>query len=390
MKKSVSLILAAAFLAFSLTVPALAADPVVRYLEGKGVLTAAEAEALRNELAAEAREPAPSLRLGNNLRLDGRIYAGYLDREGRAATFEIPDGALRFTWGLADNIDVVTRWRYNNAQDNNLDQMYVRFKRLLPFDETSHLSIGKFKMDVGEEHKTDNRVGNWPGLISNSVVNMAATDWGLALSGSMVPGTLGYVLTVSNANNGDVVDNNYKKAWSAKVHYRPVRPLYLSAGYYTTDRMDDATAALSIAGNRRTLAGVNDWRRSAWKLVSRWEPNRAARLAAAWGQFSDDALAPAGIDNIDGKFYYLEARYSFVPRFYAAARHSSVKLDDNALATLGGFNNCNEAVRTSFGLGYVINRNVTLKTEYTSNSGRRPGQPNLSADQFALGAALTF
>ena len=366
------------------------ADPVVKYLEGKEILTAAEADALRSEIAEEQKKKASLLTLGNKLKIDGRIYAGFLDGENKKATFEIPDGALRFTWGVADNVDVVTRWRYGSAKSESLDQMYVRFKKLLPFDKTSHLSVGKFKMDVGEEHNTDNRVGNWVGLVSNSASAMVATDWGAALSGSFVPGKAGYVLTLSNGNNGDVTDNNYEKAYSAKIHWRPVKPLYVSGSYYHSGNMDNANAAMSIAGNKKMLTGVTDWRRSVWKAVVRWEPNKTARLGAAYGEFRDEAVAPAGIGDVEGGFYYLEGMYNLTPEFYVAGRYSAVELEKAAVASLNSLSSCNAYERYSLGTGYRVNKNVTLKAEYNWNYGKTKGTADKTDNSFMLGAAVVF
>ena len=392
------LVLAGAALLFGGTAKkALAADPVIEMLQEKGLITEDEAQKLYDEKAKA--EPVLLKNAGSQLKLDGRIFIGYFDSQKPGSTyehgsFEIPDGKIRFTWTPKQNVEVVTRlsikFKDAKADVESLDYFYGQINGVIPVDRNSRLRLGKIKVDFGEEIWTDNPVENTAGLISNSAGLAGGYDEGLELYGHFVPGKFGYSLSVANGEDGDGASKSTGFGYAAKLFFQPCKPFYASASYYTAERIKKGSkSALKVAGLQSEPAGTTvEWDRNIWQIDVRYQvPGLPVRVATAYGQFSDQ---PDSGSELEGEYYYLEGKWDITPEFFAGARYSIIKLDNNAAATLNDISSCNEYTRTSLGVGYNLNKLVTLKAEYSWNENNRPGLTAIDDNQFALGLAAKF
>ncbi|MFH1903589.1 MAG: hypothetical protein ABIK20_06035 [Candidatus Omnitrophota bacterium] len=327
----------------------------------------------------------------SGLKVKGRFFAGYFD-DGEDGTFkngsfEVPEAKFQLTWKPSEKIEVVNRLSFNNAAVGALDYFYLQVNQIVPADQKSRLRLGKFKVDFGEETWVNNPVEDTAGLISTSASNTSGYDEGLELYGHFIPDKFGYAVSLTNGSKGTGSDNNSGKAVAAKLFVQPGKPLYLSASYYASNDLAAAGADMSIAGVTTPPAGVTEWNRNIWEFDVKGALGKT-KLAAAYGQFTDD-FSGATTDR-KGDYYYAQALYNFTPQFYAGIRYSKVELDNGVTATLNGVTKADEYTRTSLGVGYRLNKLVTIKAAYDWNNNNRPGLPDWKVDRFAVGIATSF
>jgi len=389
---------------------AIAADPVIELLQEKGVITADEAQKLYDDKAKS--EPVVMKNAGSKLTMDGRIFAGYFisDEEKAFAgeydkgsykdykngSFEVPDGKIRFTWNPMDRLSVVTRLSFGSADSTKFDYFYGQYNGVIPGDLKSRVRLGKIKIDFGEETHTDNAADNNVGLISNSAAIVGGYDEGVELYGNFIPGVFGYALSLTNGSAQTGSDDNTNKAIAAKIFVQPIPQLYFSGSYYTADMSKSGKTDFKIAGMTKepTGSGTAGWSRSVWEVDAKSKffqedgKTERARLAAAYGQFTDEA---DGAADREGSYYFLEGMYNFTPKVFVGARYSVVSLDNKYADTMNGIKNANEYTRTSLGAGYRLNKMVTLKAEYSWNEiERSAGNKSLSDNLLAIGLAAKF
>jgi len=424
MRKWIWMLMGAAVLFGGLAGKVLAADPVIELLQEKGVITASEAQTLYDEKAKS--EPVLLSSAGSKLTMKGRIFAGYYvsDEDKTLAgqygsgsnvsykhgSFEVPDGKLQFTWNPLERFSVVTRLSFGGADSTKFDYFYGQYNGIIPGDRKSRVRLGKIKVDFGEEIITDNAVDNNVGLISNSASIVGGYDEGIELYGNFIPDVFGYTLSLTNGKDSTGIDDNTNKAIAAKIFVQPIPQLYFSGSYYTADRsVTGAPLAgaidFKIAGMSGAPSGVgaDGWNRSVWEVdvKSRFfqedKKTEIARLAAAYGQFADELKNAPGTTDREGTYYFLEGMYNFTPKFFVGARYSVVSLDDKYADTMNGIKLVNEYQRTSVGIGYRLNKLVTLKAEYDwNNTTRMTGtitgikDKSLSDNLLVVGLAAAF
>lgn len=344
--------------------------------------------------------------LRSQLSLKGRFFAGFIDSQnpgtnylgyGHAGSFQVPEAKVQLTWSPTDRISVVERLNLSNATFNGLDYFYLQVNKILPWDPESNLKIGQIRLNVGEETWTNNPVGNTAGLISNSASNVTGFGRGIELDGYFYPKllpTLGYAISATNGVGINTTPgtsqavNDSDMGYSGKIFWKPVKPLYVSASYYTSEIKGTGGSALSIAGYNSAPAGtINDWKKDVWEGDVEWNIIKSLTAAGAYGYFSNK---PDAGTNINGDYWYIQAKYDFTPKFFAGIRYSDVKLDNGATATLDNIASANEYTRTSFGIGYHLNKLVTLKAEYDWDQNTRPGLTKIDDNMFTAGVAAQF
>jgi len=415
MRKRMWVLVETAVLFGGLAGKVLAADPVIEMLQEKGVITADEAQNLYAEKAKS--EPVVLSNAGSKLTMKGRFFGGYyLSDENKnfaaqygsgsnvnykEGSFEVPDGKIQFTWNPMERISVVTRLSFGGADNSNIkfDYLYGQYNGIIPGDRKSRVRLGKMKVDFGEEIITDNAVDNNVGLISNSASIVGGYDEGIELYGNFIPDVFGYTLSLTNGKNLTGIDSNTSKAIAAKIFVQPIKQLYFSGSYYTADMVDGGSTDFKIANitSEPTGSGTDGWNRSAWevdiknKFFKSDGKTEIARLAGAYGQFADEADTAS---DREGSYYFLEGMYNFTPKVFVGARYSVVKLDNNYATTMNGISNANEYTRTSLGMGYRLNKLVTLKAEYSWNDTERidagTGNKSLSDNLLTVGLAASF
>ncbi len=344
--------------------------------------------------AVESKEEKPKQPVtlstsGSELTVKGRVFIGYYDSERSGSTyengsFEMPDAKVQLTWKPWERIEAVTRFNLNNAAFNSVDYCYLQGNQVIPGDEKSRVRLGRTKIDFGEETWANNPVENR--FISNSAANVSGYDDGIELYGNFIPDVFGYYVDLANGNTGTGSDNTSSKAVSAKIFGRPVKPVYLSASYYTTGDLDNNNTEMTIAGGSTAPTGATDWQRNIWEFNTKLALG-PAEFAGAYGEFDDDATDVA---DRKGEYYFIQAVYGVTPKIYAGLRYSTIKLDDGVTNTLNSVSDADQYDRTSFILGYKFSKLVTVKTEYSWNDNHRPGKDSIDDNQFAIGVATQF
>lgn len=336
-------------------------------------------------------------------KIDGRLFAGVFatghSGQHRFWSTDVPNARLRFTFVPTDRLTFVARINADGARLNNFDYFY------LDYDDVpapgSLVRLGQRKIDFGQETWVDNPVENI--LISASVSRVTGYGIGAALRGQignwkMAPS---YEIGFVNGPRGVTRRPSSGVPFSVKLDLPLPHDVFVSASYFTTGSLDgDDLSALSVAEVSDAPPGALEWERSLWELDVRYGygPTGArgiipstdlprTMLGATYGRFNDSA---DGAPGRGGDYWFIEGLYNFSPRFYGAARYSTVELDDNSFAELGNSPVAvNSYARTSIGLGYRLSWLADLKAEYTMNrtGGARPG-PSLNA--FSAGIAAKF
>ena len=222
---------------------------ILKILVKKGIVTQQEVDEMRSEIAKERpaikAEAPKSLedrvaavekdilskvgldKLSSKLKIKGRFAAGYFKSEKQgsfpAGSFQAQEAKLQFGFQPDDINSVIMRLNLNNAVFNNVDYLYLdtNIMKLTPWEKspfTLTSRIGRLKFDFGEETWSNNTVESI--LPSNSAANVAGNDEGLQLSGKIgKQNPLGWSVAIMNGNSGTGSDNNWLKAFSAKVYY---------------------------------------------------------------------------------------------------------------------------------------------------------------------------
>jgi len=329
----------------------------------------------------------------SKLKLKGRAALGFFD-SGKAGaypagSFEIPDAKIQFAFEPDKINTVVMRFNLNNAtaQSPLLDYFYLQSKDFLPVLKNSPFSLstrlGRFKLGFGEETWSDNPVEGV--LPSNSAAKATIIDEGLEFAGKVKLDKLklkplGWVVSVSDGNSGVGSDSTAGKAFMGKLYHSPVEPLYLSASYYNSGRLDSSNTEMSLAGLVSRPSGENDWDRTVWEVDARYDFGKGKKpldppafsdskaiIRLSYGQFKDDANRSR-----DGNFGFVEGTYNLAKKFYAAGRFSFVDINGDGTATLNGVI-ANRYERYSLGGGYRWTDNTILKLGYDWNKNSWSG-----------------
>lgn len=327
------------------------------------------------------------------LKIKGRAALGFFD-SGKAGSypagsFEMPDAKIQFAFQPDEINTLVMRFNLNNAtaQSPLLDYFYLQSKDFLPVLKDSPFSLstrlGRFKLGFGEETWSDNPVEGV--LPSNSAARVTVVDEGLEFAGKIKLDKLklkplGWAASVSDGNSGVGSDSTAGKAFMGKLYHSPIEPLYLSASYYNSGRLDSSNAEMSIAGLVSRPSGESDWDRTVWEVDARYDFGKGKKpldppafsdskaiLRLSYGQFKDDANRSR-----DGNFGFVEGTYSWTKKFYTAGRFSFLDINGDGTATLNGVT-ANRYERYSLGGGYRWTDNTILKLSYDWNKNSWSG-----------------
>ena len=333
---------------------------------------------------------------GSKIKIDGRIFTGILDSGDQGSdpiwSTDVSDAKLRLTFNPSSNITVVNRLSTAGAKTADFDYFYLDYD--MP---KTTIRVGQRKLDVGQEIWVDDPVESV--VITNSISHVTGYAAGVALVGKL--GTPLYEVGFFNGVKGLMLRPTNSLPYNAKIGVPLPGNLFTSLSYYNSgDLGATGKSAISVAEIADAPAGSTEWKRSLWELDLRYNyGSKGIRpiipsgnlpkimLGAAYGAFGDHAV---GAPDRDGKYWFVESLYSLNDHLYAAARYSTVNLDDGVLAALGKSPIAvNSYRRTSIGLGYRLTNLTDLKTEYTFND-TSGGSPKPSLNQWAIGLASKF
>ena len=336
------------------------------------------------------------------MKIDGRLFLGVFDTGDQGQfpdwSTDINDAKLRFTFSPSERITIVNRLSTTGAKSADFDYFYLDYAGIL---DSTTLRIGQRKIDVGQETWTDNPIENI--LITNSVSHVSGYSTGLALLGRLGTSPRSPLFEVGfvNGPKGVMARPTSGLPVNLKVGAEVADRLFVSASYFDSARLRGTdNSAISVGEIAGPPTGTTEWTRRLWEADLRYNHGSTGvrsviptgnlpRLmaGATYGRFEDDAT---GADDRSGTFWFVEGKYGLNSRLYAAARYSTVNLENGALAPLAKSPaGVNSYRRTSLGLGYRLTDLAVLKAEYTqNNTSGAPEKPSL--DQWALGIASKF
>ena len=365
-----------------------------------------ESEKAREESkkAEEAAAPAVTTAFKTaKAKIDGRIFTGVFETgdDGPFADWstDINDAKLRFTFNPSKNVTIVNRLSTTGARAGDFDYFYLDLAGTSGALNT--LRIGQRKVDVGQETWVDNPVENM--LVTTSGAHVSGYATGIALLGKLQDSKMSpvYELGFVNGPRGDFTRPTNSLPFNVKVGASLPNNLFASASYFDSGDLGAGDKpGLSVAEILDAPSGATEWRRKLWELDVRYNYGPTGirallptgdlppiMLGATYGAFGDDAT---GVPDRDGKFWFVEGLVKLSTRAYAAARYSSVDLDDGVLDKLVKSPAAvNSFTRTSIGLGYALSDLTELKTEYTIND-TSGGSSQPSLNQWAVGLASKF
>lgn len=331
-------------------------------------------------------------KLISKLKIKGRWAGGYL-KSGKAGSyssgsFELPDAKLLFILEPDDINKVILRMNLDNAKFNSLDYSYLEtnLTKLLNLRFPLTTQIGRMRLDIGEENLWNNPIEGV--LPSNSASNVDGKDEGLRIMGKLgKEKPLIYHVSITNGSSGTGSDTSTPKAFTGKLGYNILDPLYVSASYYNSGDLKSSDSEVKIAGLTSRPGNAAKWKREVWEVDLRYDFKKGkvpdppafseskAILRLAYGNFRDsvstsDALGPSA--KRTGQYGFAEGIYNLSRKFYLAGRISFVDLGDDTIASLNNIS-CNEYQRYSLGMGYRLTGNVILKLSYDWNEESGPG-----------------
>ncbi len=413
---------------------------ILKVLVKKGIITQAEVDEMRAEIAkekpaakAEAKAGAPKTmedrieavekdlaskvgldKAASKLKIKGRWAAGYYDSEKAGSypngSFQAPEAKIQFTFKPDDINDIIMRLSLNNAAFNSVDYFYLdtNLMKLTPWEKTAPFTlasrIGRFKIDFGEETFSNNPVES--ALPSNSAANVSGNDEGIMLFGKIGKvRPLSWSVGVFNGNTGTGADNNWVKSFNGKVAYNIIDPLYVSASYYTSGNLDQQASEMSIAGLTTVPSSALQWTRQIAEVDVRYDFKKGkiqnppaycdslAYIKGAYGYFIDNANPFRALNTVhirDGNYGYVEGLLNVTKKLYAAGRASTIDLSgDEKTASLNSLT-VNAYDRYSLGLGYRLSGATILKGEYSINIKRKGGIDDPKDDLMSFIVASQF
>ncbi len=347
---------------------------------------------------AKATAPSTVRSILDTLKLKGRFAAGFLKSEqGNDAmssrpsyshgSFEVPEAKVQIALQPDAYNTVVMRANLNNATFNAMDYFFVDTKDFLPqlhgSAYTLESRLGRFKLPYGEEMHSNNFVES--AVVSNSASNAASYDEGIQLSGKIgSENPVRWFTALSNGNGngvtaGTVRDNMAPKAFSAKLAYSPLFPLYLSGSVYTSGGLGTDTCDMLFAGMNSRPGGATGWSRTLWEADARWDFEKGketelylmsaysdsrAYIRGAFGQLTDSA---DGVGDRDANYGFVETLWNFHPKWHLAFRYSLIDMTGISTATLNNVNNATNYQRFTPAIGYRLTDKTLIRVAYDFN-----------------------
>ena len=219
---------------------------------------------------------------------------------------------------------------------------------------------------------------------------MAGNDEGIMLFGKIgKKNPLLWSTGVYNGNSGTGADNNWLKAFSGKLAYNIIDPLYVSASYYYSGQLDTASSEMSIGGITTPTTNALRWTRQMAEVDVRYDLKKGKTLNPpaycdslafvrfAYGHFLDttDSISGSAVKtDREGNYGFIEGMFNITKKFYAAARASFVGLNSEVnTAAWNSVAASNMYERYSLGLGYRLSSATILKGSYDINLVRKTG-----------------
>ncbi len=376
-------------------------------LQNTGIRPEREKPPARPEPEVAVSMETTALRAAKEIRVNGEAGLAFFSSGPDGAfpnsEFRVDDAKIFLEAAVWQNayffagMELATR----EAGDENfhLGELYADFEDVVSAGRNQGLSVrvGRFNVPFGEEYQYRSVMTN--PLITHSVADIWGIDSGVQLYGSL--GGLQYNFAVQNGGGGVLHDFNQDKALTARLGFRPVKSLHLSASAYRTGKLDAQNDFFSnlwfgggFFGSLGSPATTRTFQASLLELDAAWQWKEGQIKATAGTARYDDDDTTA--DNSRRLHYYsLEAVQQITEKLYGAARYSEVRVPGGGypLVGLGDFGKYYFANpptlklhRLSLGVGYHFGDPLTWKLEYSWENGRlvdgvgRNGEDMLSTE----------
>ena len=377
----------------------------------------------------DGNSPAPEKSGGfsvGNVVFSGEGAAGFFEtgQNGRSAnaSFRVAEVRLFVDAPVWDDIyfygqlDLMTAESHDNTL--RLGELYLQFENLgkrWDLDQLLNARVGQFYIPFGEEYQ--NRFAFDNPLITHSLSDLWGYNPGIELYGSWRK--LSYAVAVQNGGNSTLNDGTADKSVVGRIGYDPLPWLHVSASAMRTGELsvrNDGQSDIwfggaffqSIGSANTSLFHVN---LAELDASAKWKGGYV-KGAGGYADYDNDPTpvvagspVPGGYGTVVGGtptadhhrdiyYSYIEALQHLTPRIYGVTRFSQIRAEggypivgDSATFGLP----TSDLWRLSLGLGYELNRHLTLKTEYMFERGQlSTGGPRNHEGLFAAEAAFKF
>ncbi len=244
------------------------------------------------------------------------------------------------------------------------------------------LKVGQFEINYGDQgfHRSNNGNVKLNPLVGNYVMDPNTTEIGGEVYTKF--NKINFLVGVSTGTSTENFVQGHGTAWHAKLWYTPVKPLRISASYYTVNhaRTPATGGAVStfFSGNRSGARyqsvlngnpGITPQLRkdvTAWQGDIGWNGDRFY-VYGHYGQVWDDdinaaraILPPRPVALKESwKYYAAEGAFNVTKNFYLAARFSGAHA-----MKIAGVSSDGKIERIQAGMGYHVSKHLLVKVEY--------------------------
>lgn len=350
-----------------------------------------ELESLQGRLEDQPAEKPPAANRDQEIRISAEAGLAFFSTGSAGqfpnSEFRVDDAKVfleapvwKNTYFLGE-LDLVTREA--NDEFFHLGELYVDFENVSALwgkDRLLNVRAGRFYIPFGEDYQVRGVMDN--PLISHSISDIWGVDEGVEFYGGAAG--LQYAVAVQNGGHKTLHDFDSDKSVAARVGFKPIRWLHLSASAMRTGNLSAAGDAMSETwfanGFFRALgpaATTPVFHASLAELdgAVTWKTGHVRALAGE-AKFGDDD--PAADNSRELRYYSLEGVQKFGDALYGAARFGRIHAPRGyPLVGQGDFGTyffrsplTDSLQRLSLGVGYRFGPPLIWKAEYNIERGR--------------------
>lgn len=358
------------------------------------------------ERETEAPQNSPSVFDKVHLSGEGGFGFSATQPEGNApdGEFRLYDARLFLDAQVWENIyflgEIVLAYPGQDEYSLQLGELYVDFEdvsQLWNQDGQLNIRVGQVYIPFGEEYLARNASDN--PLISQSLMDFWGINPGVELYGSL--GKFSYVAAVQNGADGAANGFGGDKSVAARIGVDPDPHWHFSVSAMRTGDLKRGQLSAMWFGSAyfRSIGSPASSKFQVDALeadaTARWQTGQV-RLSGGAVHYGDNDPAA---DNERWLYYYsAEAKQDLTKKLYAVTRWSQIYCQDGLpVAGYGRWGQyyygglTDNLWRLSLGLGYDLNKHVTLKGEYSFERGYTTGgKKRDEEDFFGVQAAFKF
>ncbi|MFH1904356.1 MAG: porin [bacterium] len=349
---------------------------IIDLLQRKGIITALEAEELKEELITEKQKEkaevaksieekteasfefpqigSDKMKIGGSIKFRNSHYRGH--KEDRTTTssgkkdydtFKVSDDSLDIEGEIADE------WNYGisltmNEQDNgsNLRDIWMQYTGL-PYVA---VTAGQFNVPFSEEHLEGQDTIEKAEVVASIA---AEKDVGVAISGDILDEKITYVLGVFNGNGINTSDDNDQKDIIGRVVVSPFKAnggildgLSIGVSAQGGRQPNETSGGITYGGDRTRIGGLLKYEGNI--------ANRGFKLQSEYIQQKRDRDDQKADISSDG--WYAQATYELTPKWLSVYKHE--------MYNPSGKSSGDTRRTNTVGIKYTFNEYTNIQMDY--------------------------